>query len=240
MRSAVVVALLLTGCGRWYFDPVADAGGSDVAPPDVPACAHTFCDDFNRATPVIAGWNGNTLIGDPTREIENGQYHVVVNDINDRADLLQGFPAVTSKITVGFSLRYTNATPSMPADQEIDLVRLSWQTLPVGTCTTYGVFLVRDGTGPFNLQETYQGCGANVNTTIRNLVNLPATNVVLSVTFGPPTRIRIALDGVEVIEQAAAHDAAPGALQLGIGADVVRNVVSDWDFRYDDVYVDVE
>jgi hypothetical protein len=79
-----------------------------------------------------------------------------------------------------------------------------------------------------------------VNTAIRNLDNQPPTNVVLTVTLGPPTRIRVDLDGMMVVEKAAAHDAAPTALLFSIGADVVRNVVSDWEFRYDNIYVDVE
>lgn len=239
MRRWLLAALLSTGCGRWYFDPVTDAGDA-AAEPDAPSCVHTFCDDFNRATPVGTGWNGVDKVNDPVQEILNGQYHIVVNDITDRAILDKLFPTVPTKLTLGFSLAYTNASPATPPDQEIDLVRVRWQTPPVGTCTSYGMYLVRDGTGPFNLQETYAGCGGNVNTAVRNLDNQPATNVQLAITFGPPTRIRVALDGVEIIEKAAMHDAGPSAILVSIGTDVVRNVISDWDFRYDDVYVDVE
>lgn len=83
----------------------------------------------------------------------------------ERSVLRRAFPFASVSATVQLQMRYASTTPG---SAEIDLVRLKWRTLPTG-CTSFGYFLVRDGTGPFNLQETFVGCEFNVNNDHSNL-----------------------------------------------------------------------
>lgn len=127
--------------------------------------------------------------------------------------LRRAFPMTTVRATIDLQLGYASATSGTA---EIDLVRLKWRTLPAG-CTSFGYFLVRDGTGPFNLQETYGGCGGNVNNVLSNLDNTGFHRVQLDITFGgigsARARVKLVIDGAAVVDKATTHAIEPSELE---------------------------
>jgi len=109
---------------------------------------------------------------------------------------------------------------------------------------------VRDGTKPFNLQETYGDAGTggvcsggSVQNVTLNLDNTPAFNdVLMEVTFGPmgTAWLKLTINGSLVVDKAAAHPIAPSTLTLQLGAGISRNGLSPWTVRFDDLTVDLD
>lgn len=239
-RRAVVILLLAAACGRYRFDPLDDSGtGADATPPDVTeSCGHTFCDDFDRPGPLTAGWDSSTNSGLATPALENGQYRLQLpGTSNESAFIEKNLPQASSSIVVHVRLGWDSTTPGAA---EIDMVQLRWLTLP-GACTSFGYFLVRDGTGPFNLQETYGGCGGNEQNYLGSLDNMGLREMTMTVTLGAigVASVRLDIDGTTVVEHTTSHAIEPSTLQLRLGGGAVRNVVAPWDIRFDDLYVDV-
>lgn len=236
-RGACIAALLLSACGRIWFDPRDDA-----ATPDADTCGHTFCDDFERAGLIEEGWGLKLATGTATVDfIETTSKSLGVTlpmTAIEAALLRKNVGAATTRATLQLRMGYASTTPGTA---EIDLVRLQWNTLPTG-CSSFGYFLVRDGTGPFNLQETYGGCGGNVNDLLMNLDNTGMHAVKVDVTFGAigTARITLAIDGTTVVDQATSHAIEPSEITLEIGGDAVRNMAAPWTFMYDDMLVDLQ
>lgn len=239
-RRACIAALLLTACGRVWFDPRDDEGGSDAG-----NCGHTFCDDFDRTGAPEDGWSARIVTGAATVAIASGgispssHFEAGLPMTAIETALLERTFALTSmRATVDLDIGYASTTPGTA---EIDLVRLRWIRLPAG-CTSFGYFLVRDGTGPFNMQETYGGCGGNENNLLSNFDNTGFHHVRLDVTFGPIgiAHVTLGIDGTAVIDKATTHAIEPSEIELQIGGDAVRNMAAPWQFSYDNVLVDLE
>jgi len=238
---AIGILVVAAACGRYRFDPLADPdGGIDTAS----ACGHTFCDDFDRA-PFLTGWDAfdntgaaNLAVSSETSTSAPNAYLIELPAPQlEGGFLVKRFPTTTTSATIAFQIQYTSTTPGTA---EIDLVQLLWDTLPAG-CTSFGYILVRDGTGPFGLQETYGGCGGNEDTAFSALENLPFHPIVMTVTFGPvgTARVQVDVDGAR-IDKATSHAIDPSALTLRLGGGAVRDMSAPWLIRYDDVVVDLE
>jgi hypothetical protein len=243
VRWWLCAVVVLAGCGRRHFDPLVDGSAvGDVIDLDAATCAHTFCDDFARTTPVVGGWDNAVIGAGGMSSLLGDQLRVQLFNTGDSAFLEKSFPRTTTQVSVGFSVSYTSAAAGIA---EVDLVQLEWQMPPTmpNICTRYGFYLVRNGSpgGQFDLQETYSGCGANVDTAIVNLDNTGPHDVKLVVTIGPPTTVRVDIDGTPMLPtMMAAHPASASTLKLRLGAGVSRDLGPAWDLRYDDVYVDVQ
>jgi hypothetical protein len=86
--------------------------------------------------------------------------------------------------------------------------------------------------GPFNLQETCAGCGGNVNNVLANLDDTGFHHVRLEVPFGAigTVRVKLAIDGTTVVDEAPTHAIEPSEVELEIGGDAVRNMATPWQF----------
>jgi hypothetical protein len=232
------VAIALVGCGRRNFDEIGDGGpGAGDAPDSGAGC--TFCDDFDRPPPPQQGWNGMSTNSNGTVTITPmGTLLVTLPATGDGAFLIQNLPAATSKVTVAFRIKYTSTAPGTA---EIDLVQLRW-TMPTGGCTTEGFFLVRDGTGPFDLQETYSGCGTNVDTGLVDLANSGFHTVKMTITLGAmgAAHIQVAIDALTPFEVTAAHAIPSSTMTLSLGGSAVRNLTVPFAIEYDDLVVQVQ
>jgi hypothetical protein len=262
-RCIAVAALLLAGCGRYRFDELergdathlGDTGGGDTSGDGDVNCGHTFCDDFDRAGPVEAGWDMQTTGGavSGTAAIVSDMsisapQSMLVSLPTDGVNTTSGtflhkeLPLATTKATIHVALSYATA---MTSNTEADFVALQWNTLPAG-CTAFGFYLVRDGTQPFNLQETYAGTGVctggSVQNTNLNLDNAGFKDVLMEITFGPmgTAHLKLSIDGTPVVDKPATHPIDPSTLRLSLGAGVSRNGLTPWEVRFDDVYVDIE
>lgn len=253
MRAGALVWIVVatSACGRHLFDPLpdgADGTGDDAPQFDAASCGHTFCDDFDRPGPAGAGWDTTEVLAGGTFALTSAtsvsaptSFQAALTAVGDGAFLLKQLPLATTKVTVSLAFSYASA---MPGTAEIDLVRLRWDTLRPG-CASFGYFLVRDGTMPFNLQETYNGggCGdaaANVNHYFTDLDNTGFHTVTMEITFGGVgvAHVRLVLDGIPS-DFVPPNAIDPSTLTLRIGGFAARNISADWDLRYDDVLVDV-
>ncbi len=248
-----LLLLTLVGCGRLGFGETAPGDGLTDTVADTPgdtalSCGHTFCDDFDRTTPLETGWDRIDNTGNAVLSLDD-------SDPVDRFFLLElpspnlegGFlvkqlpaPTATGSVRIAFDLEYSSADASVT---EIDLVQLQWDILPP-PCTSFGFFLVRDGagTGPFNLQETFGGCGGNEDTPIKDLDNLPPRRVEMTITLGAigTAGVRIDLDGENFVDKLVSHAVDPSPLTLRLGGGAVRDVMAEWKIAYDNLEVDVQ
>lgn len=245
MRTRWLLAgLVLASCGRRNFEPLRDGSVVDDAldaPGAVdasPACTVTFCDNFDRTGAVTGGWDVGTVAGSPMAMLTNGQLQIILDAVGDSRFLVKSLPAPTTFVRVAFEISYTSATPGIA---EIDLVQLRWNT-PAPGCTSQGFYLVRNSTGPFDLQETYAGCSANVDTALVDLANSGLHTVEMTVVLGAlnAARIEVSIDHATPTTVVAAHPIPSSTLQLGLGAGAVRDVTTPWDIRYDNLTVDVQ
>lgn len=246
-----LLLLTLVGCGRLGFGEQTAPGDGAADAPDTPgdttlSCGHTFCDDFDRTTPLETGWDridntGNAVLSLDDSDPVDGFFLLQLPS----PDLEGGFlvkqlpaPTATGSVRIAFDLEYSSDDPSVA---EIDLVQLQWDILPM-TCTSFGFFLVRDGTGPFNLQETYGGCGGNENTPMEDIDNEPPRRVEMTLTLGAvgTAQIRVDLDGKNVIDKLVSHAVLPSPLTLRLGGGAVRDVMAEWKIAYDNLEVDVQ
>ena len=250
-RYASLAALLLTGCGRYFFDEHTDASATGDARP----CSHTFCDDFDRSGPPEAGWDTRTT-GGPAVGIATLANDTVVSppqsllisvptdgtNLTGNTFLHKQLPMATTKVVVHASLSYATA---MTMNTEADFLQVQWDMLPNG-CTDYGFFLVRDGTKPLNLQETYAGtgvcAGGSVQNTTIDLDNAGFKDLLLEITFGPSgsARLKLTIEGTSVIDKVATHGIDASTLTFSIGGGISRNGLAPWQVRYDDVWVDID
>jgi hypothetical protein len=231
--AALALAIAVTACGRLDFEPRTDGEAS--------GCGHTFCDDFDRAGPVEAGWTaiettGGTLALDPAVAVSapNGLLATVPFPLSGDVFLGEALPAITQSVHLTFDLDLEATTPGA----EMDLVQLRW-TDPA-PCTAFGYFFVRDSTGPLVMQETYGDCGtANQND------DLPAADgfhhVDLVVTAGAvgTAALQVAIDGTVVVDKQVDHAIPPSPLELRLGCPGTRDTTAEWRVRYDNVVVDV-
>ena len=235
MWCGLAVVVALAGCGRRDFDALTGRdAGIEI---DAPSCPHSFCDDFDRITPASAGWNGMSNTGNGTLTLAGGVLVVTIPTNGDSAFLTALLPVATASVRIAFRISYTSAMNA----GEIDLVQLRWDT-PTPGCSLEGVFLVHDSTGPFDLQETYSGCGTgNVDTPLVDLSNTGFHDVVMTITLGPlgTAHIRVVIDHGPPTDVVAAHPIPSSSSSLNIGAGAVYNVTSAWDIRYDDLTIDV-
>lgn len=227
----------MAGCGRLAFDERGDGVDGPVG------CGHTFCDDFDRTTPVDTGWSSLDTTAGGTGAIDTNQLLLTVPTMTPTMEI--GSAVLEVKVPGTFTthasveLDLAMATTTV-MNTEVDLVRLAWDIPPAG-CTTFEFVLVRDGTGPFNLQETYDaGCvtGGNIEHFNIDLLNKPIAKIRLEVDSS--RTLTLAVDGVEIVREVAAHAVTPSSLTLGIGANVVRNGQTPWMVRYDNVVVDLD
>lgn len=235
--------MAIAACGRVGFDPRVggdDIGGDDAGGDDAGGdCSETFCDDFNRDPPLEKGWTAlsNSIGALPSLTNEEFQLGLPAPNL-ENGFLEKQFATATTSARVAFRIGYASANPGIA---EIDLVQLKWDTLPA-PCTSFGYFLVRDGTGPFDLQETYNNCGGNENTPLGNRDNTGMHDVVLYVTFGAmgTARVRVDIDGATLVDKLTSHAIAPSTLTLRMGGGAVRDMAAPWLIRYDEVRVLVQ
>lgn len=238
-----LVVVLAAGCGRRRFDDLIDGAPGDVpvadAALDAKLCAHTFCDDFDRVGTVADGWDSLATAGTGQGAIMNGQFLVTLGATGDSAYLIRQFPAPTTSLTIGMKIGY--AVTNAGTDCEVDLARINWN---MGTCLPFGFYLVRDGTGPFNLQETNgnMACSGNRNNYFTNLDNTGLHDVKLTITLGAANvaTAAIEIDGTPEPTITTVRDVVSSTLRIAVGAVVVRNLASAWTVTYEDVYVDIQ
>jgi hypothetical protein len=252
-----VAAVLLAGCGRYFFDEEEHADGGTVdAAGDAFDCGHTFCDDFDRSGPPEAGWDMITMttgvasiVSDTSVSAPQSLLVTIPTDgttTTGNVFLRKKLPMATTKAVVHLQLQYSVVTTM---NTEADFLALQWDTLPVG-CTAFGFYLVRDGTKPFNLQETYGDAGTgglcaggSVQNPNLNLDNTATFNdVTMEVTFGAmgTAWLKLTINGVAVVDKMATHPIDPSTLTLQLGGGISRNGLSPWTIRFDDVTVDID
>jgi hypothetical protein len=254
--AGILVVVANGGCGRVWFEPLTDSGGAmgsaDAEAVDLdvlPSCGHTFCDDFDRGGPVEAGWDTITNSGlavpslTTDRVITAPQAFLVQlpGTSLESTYLVKQLPMTTTTAVIAVQLDYTTTNVN---DAEIDLIALNWDS-PPAPCTTFGYYLVRDGTMQFNLQETYggTGCAPSEQNYLPALDNTGYHALVMTVTFGAANstaRIALSIDGTTVIDHTTSHAIPASTLTLRLGAGASRNVVAPWEFRYDDLTVDLQ
>ena len=241
----VWLVLLVAGCGRYEFDPLTDASAASDASDDAPGtCAgHTFCDDFDRATPVSTGWdelvNTGGTISIVTGTSVSGPKSLLVampTAAVGVANLRKTFPRTATHARISFDLSYATANGGIA---ELDLVQLQWLELPA-PCTNFGYYLVRDSTGPLIMQETYTGCGGNVNTPLA--FGAGFHHVDMEVWFGLPAaaRVTVQIDGAMVFDTMPIREIPASTLLLDFGVPSQRDIIAPWEVRYDDLTVDLE
>jgi hypothetical protein len=233
--------LALVGCGRLHFDPLADSASdspSDV-PADLPACAHTFCDDFERTT-LQGPWDGMFIAGGML-SIDQGQLLAQTSADLQVANLTKSLP--TAHLTVHAEVDITFDTGT---SGEIDLFQIHWRDLP-GSCTNFGYFLVRDRLGMVEIQETYVACGLpnSSNDVIASFSPDAPTgphHVVIDITTGlaGAAHLLVSDNGIVGIDQPiTAHDVPASGIDIHIGVPGVSMPTSAWAIRYDNVIVDL-
>ena len=243
MRGLAMLVMGTIACGRYRFGPLADEQSGDAAPG---TCAHTFCDDFDRPGPLEAGWDSVANTGAATLALATDASVSAPQSflLSLPAPQLEGgflvkqLPTATTSARIAFRVGYASTNLGTA---EVDLVQLQWDTRPT-TCTSFGYYLVRDGTGPFDLQETYGGCGGNANTALPDLGNSGFHSVVMLVTFGAigTARVRVEIDGNLAVDKPTSHAIDPSSLTLRLGGGASRNMTAPWQIRYDDVIVDLQ
>ena len=242
MWTGLWLAVALLGCGRRNFDAIGDAGpGGDAAdaPDGATVCSGTFCDDFDRPPPAPTGWDGMSTNTTGTATITPmGTLLITLPGTGDGAFLIKDLPAASSKVTISFRIKYTSTAPGIA---EVDLVQLRWN-MPLAGCTSEGFYLVRDSTGPFDLQETYAGCGGNVNTGLVDLANSGFHTVKMTITLGtvPTAHIQVAIDTATPVEVTAAHAIPSSTMRLSLGGGAVRDVTTPFSIEYDDLQIQVQ
>ncbi len=240
MRGWLWAVVALVGCGRRNFDGIRDADpGERDATDSAAVCMSTFCDDFDRPPPAGTGWDLTNTSANGTVVITSmGTLLVTLPASGDGAFLVKNLPAVTSSVRVAFRIKYTSSAPGIA---EVDLVQLRWTT-PAAGCTSQGFYLVRDSTGPFDLQETYAGCGANVNTALVDLANNGFHSVAMTITIGAlgTAHIQGAIDAAISFDVMAAHPIPSSTMQLSLGGGAVRDVTTVFSIEYDDLSIQVQ
>jgi hypothetical protein len=262
VRCLSVAALLHAGCGRYFFDETdhQDGGTTGDAVADAMAdafdCGHTFCDDFDRSGPPEAGWDMITmstgtmaLVSDTSVSGPQSLLVTIPTDgttLTGNAFLHKQLPMTTTKAVVHLQLQYSTA---MTMNTEADFLALQWDTLPPG-CTSFGYYLVRDGTGPFNLQETYGDAGTggvcaggsvqNYNLDLDNTAMF--NDVTMEVTFGAmgTAWLKLTINGSVVVDKMATHPIDPSTLTLQLGGGISRNGLAPWTIRVDELTVDLD
>lgn len=229
-----MLLLALAACGRRDFDALGDGGRGDAPlPADIGPCTHTFCADFTQ--PNAAEWDSLDLTNGGMGVTGSGTLTATIPATGDGAFVNKTFHATTS-ISIGFTLAYS--TTGSNADTELDLVQLVWAT-PLAGCTEQGYFLVKDGSGPIDLQETYLSCGANFDITYATLEGTGAHTFVLTITLGSPARERLVFDGTTLTDNIPTqHDAPASDIHVRVGAAGVRNLDGTWTFVYSNLFVD--
>lgn len=246
MKLVVVTALaIVVGCGRSGFD-VQDAGSdsatigddaTDASPDGLLSTCPTFCDDFNDGD--TSPWNTQTG-GTGTAVVTNGRLVVTLSATSDTYFLQTQLPAPTTSVSISMKIGWTVSDAG--TDCELDLVALNWN---MGSCAVpYGFYLVRDGTGPFNVQETNgnAGCNGNRNNPLQNLDNTGLHDVKLTLLLGAANvaRVQLDVDGANVLDRATLQPVPSSTLELKVGGVAIRNVASPWTITYDDIVVDVQ
>ncbi|MEO7091987.1 MAG: hypothetical protein ABI175_01975 [Polyangiales bacterium] len=240
MPTWLCLAIALVGCGRHNFDELSDAEPGGDSPDGASACSTTFCDDFDRPPPATDGWDGmrsgtnGTVTVTPT-----GTLLITLPATGDSAFLIKHLPAPTSKMTIAFRIKYTSAAPGIA---EVDLVQLHWD-MPTAGCASEGFYLVRNSTGPFDLQETYTGgCGTNVNTELVDLANSGFHDVKMTLSLGVQSvaHIQVLIDALPPYEVTAAHPIPSSTVRLEIGGGAVRDVTTTFTVEYDDLVIEVQ
>ncbi len=242
MKLVVAVAVIAIGCGRVNFEALSDGAGatgdSPMAIDGANACAHDFCDSFERVGPIGQGWAMTELVGSVTLSLANEQLSLELDQTADEFFLVQQFPAPTSSVTVSMKLGYT--TTNAGVDCEIDLVRMRFEG---GTCMPFGFYLVRDGTDQFNLQETNGNatCSGNRNNYMPELT-AGLHDIVMRIDIGAPgtARARLFVDGTMTVDRTTLQTVPSAPISLRLGGHLVRNAAGRWTITYDDVSVDVD
>jgi hypothetical protein len=242
MGRLLTLVLVSGGCGRVDFDPLRD-GATTVD--GTAACTHTFCDDFDRTTPPVTGWSSDvasdgTLVIDDTTSVSAPSSLRVDAPLPGPASmfLVEDLPGMASAaIHVEFEL----AVGQRDDGAEVDLMQLTWLPAPP-PCTLFGYFIVKDDTGPMELQETFSGCGAaNSNDTFPFGIADGFHHVAIDISLGAQaaTRLHVAIDGTTVVDKPADRDVPASALELRLG-EGTRTPSVEWIVHYDDVIVDLE
>lgn len=230
--------LALVGCGRLGF-----GASTDAAAPDLASCGHTFCDDFERTSPIAGPWDSAMVVGG-TLTLDTGTLVAQSPANGDRAFLVKALPRAQQSVHVE-----ADVTFDAGIDGEIDLIQLHWNDTPT-FCTAgaaFGYFLVRDQTGPVVIQETYVNCGAP--TSSNDIMNSwPSTgpgskhHVTIDVTMGDVNvaTLRAQVDSsLDVSRAITAHPVPPSVIEIRLGTPGVMNETQGWQVRYDNVIADV-
>ena len=232
--------LLLVGCGRLHFDPLTDSASDSPSdlPVDQPACAHTFCDDFERTT-LQGPWDLASMAGG-TLSIDQGRLFAQTSADLQVAHLEKLLPTANSTVHAEVDVTFDAGNSG-----EIDLFQIHWITMP-GTCTSFGYFLVRDRLDMVEIQETYVGCTpASSNDAIASFSpNAPSGphHMVIDITTGAAGTAHLAVSDnglVQIDRQISAHDVPASAIDIHIGVPGVSMPASPWAIHYDNVIVDV-
>lgn len=247
MRTFALACLVVAAaCGRLRFDVATDAAGArddgDIDTPDATVCASTFCDGFDRpdeSQPGL-GWDRTEGGGSPLIAVTGSQATFTLDATGDALYLVKSLPAPATSVTVSMRVGWTIDNPG--TDCEVDLVALRWLS---DTCATpFGYYLVRDGTNPFNLQETNGNatCTGNRQNYQSVLDNTGLHDVSMTATLGADgvARIQMVLDGTMVVDRTTVQDVPSAPLELWLGGGIVRNGAGTWTITYDDLVVDVQ
>lgn len=110
-----------------------------------------------------------------------------------------------------------------------------------------GFYLVRDGTEPFDAQETDANgtCTGNVNHAYAILDNTGLHDVKMTITLGAKgvATAQVEIDGMLQTPVTTVNEAViSSTLSLSVGGSAVRNVATNatWTVTYDDLYVDID
>jgi hypothetical protein len=248
VNCGALLVLLLVGCGRYQFEShdAAQRSDSDIdavddASPDANGampCPVTFCGDFTGG-PIVTGWDNQLVMNGASATEQGGALVVTLPATGAELFLEKQLPAPTTSIEIKVRMRYS--TTNAGTDCELDLVALNWQ---MGTCgLPFGYYFVRDGTGPFNLQET------NGNTSCANRQNYDINrdssgphDYRMLITLGAAgvARVRLDIDQTMVVDHPAAQMVPSSTLLFRLGGVAIRNAAAPWTIEYESLQIDVQ
>jgi hypothetical protein len=232
--------MAVAGCGRLNFESREDDAAIDapVAPVRCGGALHTFCDDFDRASPAADGWLQSVTTGGTLELSMEGAVSPPKSLHSSLRFPLTGVTYLATQVSAQTSAHVELDVQLEATDVggEVDLVALLWLT-PPAPCTSFGYILVRDRTGIMVMQETYVGCGGNLDDNLT--VPAGVHHIAFDLAFAA-SHLTVSIDGVMQVDKTVSHAIPAGALELRVGMPGAQDTTAPWEVSYDNVVVDTQ
>ncbi len=224
-----MVAGAAMGCGRLDFGRV---------------CTVTFCDDFDRTTPVATGWSSMAISGGAALAIDSAKAVTPPSSLLATFDASTTGTAFLSNLLAPIATTSTTLTFALDIDASdmtghVHLADLVWNALPAPcTALTFAITRTSNAGSPVVVfEELYTGCGGTVDTTLP-IADGAFHEIELDVRLDTASA-RVAVDGNAVVDHATLVALPQSTVRVRLGPAAINNVTAPWMVRYDDLAVDV-